>query len=400
MVAAGEQAMERIETNVSDIVTSLATWMREVSLPFWARNGIDPRTGLFHERMLPDGMPDGAAPLRARVQFRQVYSLSHAAIAGWLPDGGQIALAAWEKIVARFHGRGGEPGFVHVLAPDGSVADARRDSYDHAFAVLALAWLVRATGDAQARAMLDGLLAFVDEHLTDPAGALLEGLPHAPPRRQNPQMHWFEAMLALHEAIGHPQGLARAAFFRRLFEERLYDSRTRTLGEHFEADWQPAGRSVEPGHLAEWTWLLRTHERLAGLERGGLASDLLASALRAADPATGLLVDEVDAGFAVRRGTRRSWLQTELCKAWIAEAEVGRPGAADAARGALEALARHHLFRPFPAGWIDQLDEAARPVPGPVPASILYHVLVAVLEADRVLGRGLDAGRAAARPGG
>ncbi len=87
----------------------------------------------------------------------------------------------------------------------------------------------------------------------------------------------------------------------------------------------------------------------------------------------------------VRRGTRRAWLQTELAKAWIAEAEGGRPGARDQALGALANLDRHFLRKPFREGWIDQLDEAGRPIPGPVPASTLYHIQVAIVEAHRVL---------------
>src|SRR3712207_7919041 len=54
------------------------------------------------------------------------------------------------------------------------------------------------------------------------------------------------------------------------------------------------------------------------------------------------------------RGTRRCWPQTELAKAWIAEAEAGSSQAAGKAREALSALAEHYLDRPFQGGWIDQ----------------------------------------------
>lgn len=371
-------------------VQDLKSWMIDTALPFWATAGVDPRTGVFFERTHPNGAPDLEAPMRVRVQFRQIYTLSHAAVVGWFPQGARIALDALDPVLKTFHGLGGRPGFAHIVGTDGTVIDARRDSYDHAFAVLALAWLARATGDAAVRRLLDETLAYVDARLMAPDGALWEGEQHHGPRRQNPQMHWFEAMLALKDALDHPDALLRIAQARSVFDTRLFDRATGTLGEYFTEDWRPApgaaGASVEPGHQAEWTWLLRTQERLLGHPPGDEASLLLATALKCADPVSGLLVDEVDRSLAIRRGTRRSWLQTELVKAQLAEAEIGISGARAAALLALEALDRHHLRRPFAAGWIDQLDEAGAPVETPVPASILYHVFVAVLEADRILG--------------
>lgn len=335
------------------IVTGLKHWLQNDALPFWASAGRDARSGLFRERFHADRTPDLAAPLRVRVQFRQIYCLSHAAVLGWFPQGAEIALAAWEATRKHFWNAKDDGGFFHILSADGAVSDSRHDSYDHAFAVLALSWLARATGERRLLDSLDELLAYIDKRLTDADGILLEGDPHGLPRRQNPQMHWFEAMLAMHDAVAHPQALARAAHYRRLFGNVLFDRATNTLGEYFTEAFKPApgeaGGSVEPGHQAEWTWLLRSHERFVGLPPSREAAILLDTALATADPALGLLVDEADRANRVRRGTRRAWLQTELAKAWIAEAEGGRP------------------------------------IPGPVPASTLYHIQVAIVEAHRVL---------------
>lgn len=370
------------------IQQNLTQWMQGEVLPFWAQRGQDPQTGLFFERLEASGAPDRAANLRLRVQFRQIYVFAHTAVLGWYPDGADIALRAWQAVQAHFsHPEGG---FIHLADPAGQVLDPKRDAYDHAFALLALAWLFRATGDPQVRAAIDTVLAYVDRTMTSPEGGLLEGVPHALPRRQNPQMHWFEAMLALHAAFGHPQAHERAAKFRLLLEEKLFDPQNGTLGEYFTQDWRdypgPLSGSVEPGHHAEWAWLLRTHDRQLGAPPSKLARQLLETACRCADPKTGLLVDEADRSLRIRRGTRRAWLQTELAKAWLSEAEIGRPGARAAAVAALEALDRHYLRAPFAAGWIDQLDAQGNPIPGPVPAGILYHMIVAIMEADRVLG--------------
>ncbi len=368
---------------------SLTAWLNTVVLPFWADRGRDTLTGMFHERLLPGGDADASAPLRVRVQFRQIYVFAHAGTLGWFPQGPEIALQAFDRLMRTAHAPDDAPGFVHVLNPDGTVENPLRDSYDHAFAVLALCWLLRATDDSRVRHVLDGTLAFVDKYLTAPDGTLLEGLPGSQPRRQNPQMHWFEAVLALKESIDHPEAENRIVRARAIFD-RVYDPASRTLGEYFTDAWAPVpgagGDSVEPGHQAEWTWLLRKHERLCGLTSAGAASDLLKSALRTADPVSGLLVDEADREGRVRKATRRSWLQTELAKAWIAQAEIGVKGAAERARAALEALDHYYLRRPFAAGWVDALDARHAAVPGPVSASTLYHIFVAIAEGERVLG--------------
>ena len=136
----------------------------------------------------------------------------------------------------------------------------------------------------------------------------------------------------------------RAGDFFALFLANLYDKQKHVLGEYFEDDWskiEPV--SVEPGHQAEWVWLLKGFERITGCPTGRFRGELLASALRYRDEATGCLVDEGDTEGNIRRHTRRLWPQTEMAKAWIAQAEAGEAGAADEARAALARLERHYL---------------------------------------------------------
>jgi mannose/cellobiose epimerase-like protein (N-acyl-D-glucosamine 2-epimerase family) len=374
-----------------DVVAGLRHWTIEEALPFWATTGFDFRRGGFHERLLMDGTPDVAAHKRLRVQARQIYVFSHAAALGWFPDGTAIALRAFDYMIDRAQSPDGLPGFVQLLSPDGSVSDATRDTYDHAFVVLACAWLAHASGDAQVRGVLDTTMDFIDAALAMSDGGFREAVPSRPGRRQNPHMHMFEAMLALHETHARADGLERAAVIAGLLEERFIDPATGLLCEHFTDTWEPqsgaAGTSVEPGHAAEWSWLLRRHERLAGLPRGRRASALLAGALGMACPRTGFLVDEADRLGTIRRDSRRCWPQTELAKAWMGEAEAGSEVASAVARASLRRLADHYVGRPFDAGWTDCFAADGTVACDTVPASTLYHVFAAAAEADRVLDR-------------
>ena len=372
-----------------DIADKLRGWMEREALPFWAAIGFDRRRGGFHERLTVDGQPDRSAARRLLVQARQVYVFSHAFVLGWFPPGKALALDAVDFMLKGYWAPDGRPGFVHALPGDG-VCDPLRDTYDHAFVLLALAWAARASGDAQIRALIDRTIAYIDEHLTASDGSLVEGLPARLPRRQNPHMHAFEAMLALKETIDHPQALTRAQRIHAMLGQKFFDEESATVGEYFTNAWAraagPAGDCVEPGHQAEWSWLLRRYEALANEPHSPLPQTLLDSALRWSDPATGFLVDEASRKGPIVRASRRLWPQTELAKAWLGAAEAGRAGAADQARRVLAALARHYLDKPFAGGWIDQFDATGASMSNFVPASTLYHLFCAIAETDRVLG--------------
>jgi mannose-6-phosphate isomerase len=370
-----------------EIVKTLKTLVIEHSLPLWSREGWDPTTGGFIERLDIEGRADRAAPRRVRVQARQIYCFAKAADLGWYPQGREIAIKGLEYLLAKAKGPEGRPGFVHLLDPDGSVRDSMRDAYDQAFVLLALATVYQLSRDAQVRAELDSQMIFIDRDLRSPHGGFVEGIPPTLPRRQNPQMHLFEAMIASFEATGDPTYHNRAGELFGLFAANLYDPQRKVLGEYFEEDWskiEPV--SVEPGHQAEWVWLLKSFERITSRPTAHYRNDLLVSALRFRDDETGCLFDEGDADGNIKKFTRRCWPQTEIAKAWIAQAEAGNQGAAEEAQDALVRLYHHYLRHPVLGGWYDQFDGDNRSLVDSIPASSFYHILCAIAEADRVLG--------------
>lgn len=370
----------------ADVVARLKRRMIDEALPLWSTVGWDQATGGFIDRLHRDGTADKAAPRRVFVQARQIYCYAKAAQMGWYPEGRAIALKGLEHLLGKAKSPDGRPGFVHRLTPEGTVLDGRRDAYDHAFILLALATLYALDQDAQVRAEIDALLAFLDGHLRSPHGGVHEGLPVSLPRRQNPHMHLFEAMIACFDATHDLSFQNRAGEFFALFLANLYDKRKCVLSEYFEEDWskiEPV--SVEPGHQAEWVWLLKGFERITGCPTGQRRAELLATALRYRDEATGCLIDEGDDSGNIRRHSRRLWPQTEIAKAWIAQAESGEAGAADEARWALVRLERHYLSHPVRGGWYDQFDRDGKSLVDTIPASSFYHVLCAVTEAEQVL---------------
>lgn len=371
----------------SNIVGLLRTSMIEAALPLWATRGWDDQRGGFIERLAADGTADRDAPRRLRVQARQIYCFAKAAQLGWYPPGRELALRGLDHMLSKAKSPDGRPGYVSLLAPDGSVLSDARDTYDHAFVLLALAHVFQLDRDAQIRTEIDEALAFLDHHLKSDHGGYTEGIPGSLPRRQNPHMHLFEAMIALFDATHDINFQNRAGEFFGLFLTHFFDAKAGVLGEYFEEDWSnilPV--SVEPGHQAEWVWLLKGFERITGCPTGKYRSVLLASALRYSDIQTGCLIDEGNVEGQIVKATGRCWPQTELAKAWLAQAESGIPEAADAARDALARLDRYYLRHPIKGGWYDQFSHDRQTLTSFIPASSFYHILCSIAEAERVLG--------------
>jgi mannose/cellobiose epimerase-like protein (N-acyl-D-glucosamine 2-epimerase family) len=380
-------ASEHIGMEAKDILGVLRTWLIEHALPLWSSEGWDQARGGFIERFDLGGRADHLAPRRVRVQARQIYCFAKAAEIGWYPQGRALAMRGLDYLLAKAKSPDGRPGFVHLLDPDGAPLNPLRDAYDHAFVLLALSSAYQLSGDTQVRDEINALVEFLDAHLRSPHGGFAEGIPATLPRRQNPQMHLFEAMLAAFDATRDPAYQNCAGDLFALFAANLYDARRQVLGEYFEEDWSKIEPlTVEPGHQAEWVWLLKGFERVTGCPTGRYRSQLLSSALRYRDSATGCLLDEGDGDGNIRKSTRRLWPQTEIAKAWIAQAESGDKGAADEALAALVRLYEHYLRHPVAGGWYDQFDRDNRSLVDTIPASSFYHIICAIAEAERVLG--------------
>lgn len=378
-----------MEAETSDrryIAAQLRLLMIEYSLPLWAGRGWDSARGGFVERLGADGAPDCEAPRRLLVQARQIYCFAKAAQLGWYPAGREVALNGLEYMLAKARRSDGKPGFVSSLAADGSVVSAYRDTYDHAFVLLALATVYQLDHDSQVRTEIDSVLEFLDGDLKSEHGGYLEGKPTTFPRRQNPHMHLFEAMIALFDATHESAFQNRAGEIFCLFVMHFYDPKMQILSEYFEDDWSkilPA--RIEPGHQAEWVWLLKGFERITGCPTTKYRSALLRSAMRYRDVRTGCLVDEGDVEGRITKSSGRCWPQTEIAKAWMAEAEAGDLGAAEEARLALVRLERYYLRHPVRGGWHDRFDSSDDADRAPILASSFYHVLCAIAEADRIL---------------
>ncbi len=377
-----------------DGVGRIAQWGLQTALPFWAAHGWDDVHGGFRESVALDGSAIAGERRRVRVQARQIYVYARAHHEGWF-DGLGLAEEAATLLRQRAWQVDGAPGWVHQLTETGDVASPVRDLYDHAFILLALAWLGRASGDAGWYDLADETLAFLDTELADPAGGYRESMAGQQwPRRQNPHMHLFEALMALHEASGSAQALAGVHAIKDLFDRVFYDSKTAMVHEFFNADWGRAagdlGLVVEPGHLCEWAWLLHEYQRIGGEPLDPAAIALFETAMRVGiNPRTGLLNAAINPRGEVLDSSSRTWMQTEWLRTAVMLCQTGSPETSAHAERAGAGLLGYHLHETVAGGWIDQFDGNGCPRSDRIPASTLYHAFGGVAECVR-LGPGAD----------
>ncbi len=365
-------------------------WAIERALPLWSTTGFDPALGLFHERLDLDRRPIASSPRRVMVQSRQVASFARATLCGWHRPGPEAD--ALETMIRLYHQRDGAPGWIFSLNPDGSPASLVRDLYAHAFILYAIAWGYRVSGASGLIALADTTLADMDHIFAAPHGGFRDAVPASDEiRRQNPHMHLLEALLALHEATGAERYMARAAHLIALATDRFIAADGGALIEDFAHDWQPLDapgeNRVEPGHLFEWAWLFGEVQRLGGTVDGAVRQRLIAFATRTGlDPATGRIVDAVNERGRVLAASTRSWPHAEAVKAFAAASLGGAPGAEASADLLLTYLMTTFAPDRLEGGWIDRFDAEGQPLVDHMPASTLYHIAGAIIEADRAFG--------------
>ncbi len=357
----------------------LTRWVTDRALPFWADTGIDAHGGWF-EHLNLEGRPNTDVVRRLRVQARQIYVYALAEKRGWYP-GQSVAERTFDFMMKHGFEKGGEPGFIHLLNPDYSVNNPRRDFYDHAFYLLACASLVGLSHDQTALQTAQTTFDFLDGSLKSPHGGWTEGIPAQIPRRQNPHMHFLEACMAWHDVSGAPAYLAYAAEVYALFEAHFFDGKHHIIREFFEDDWTVAsgdlGETAEPGHAAEWIWLLKMYQDRAGIDTSKYAAKLYAKLLTKGD---GFQNDEEDIAGEPRRETRRLWVQTELIKAHLAQAQRGDANAASRAAALIDRFMDIYL-RPD-GTWMDQIGACNQPLASTIPASTFYHIACMIAEAE------------------
>jgi mannose-6-phosphate isomerase len=354
--------------------------------------------------MSPDGTPYGNDPKTTLVQSRMLYTCAHAAFSGGGRDCAAGMDAAFRCLTECLYDSS-TGGFARAVGPDGDRAgpgaNPVRDTYDHSFVLLGLAALYRLDPRPDVLEWIDRTWAYLQSELFDPqTGAYHEdsrasepGEAYPLPRRQNPHMHLFEALLALYEATARTAWLDDAQRVLAVFRTYLFDRDSGSVREFLGRDLKPApgpiGLVREPGHQFEWAWLLHRYGALSG-DRSAAdeARTLYAFGTRygthRSGPLTGASYDEVDPSGTPIKTSMLLWPQTEAAKAHLARyEETGDPEFRSRAHAVARLIFQVYVSAERPI-WRNQVDENGRTLQPDSPTRLLYHLAVFILEGERL----------------
>lgn len=365
------------------------------TLPLWFARGLDIENGGFFERMLPDGtMTDD--PRRARVCSRQIYSFAAAKRMAIFEEAGAAVDHGLRWL--RAHHLTDDNRVVPVVDKNGHPQALTFDLYDQAFCLFGLAAAHSMRDDQIGIATLaDTIKHRMEEEWRHPSAGFEESRPRSLPLKANPHMHMLEASLAWEAETGKTQWSMLADEIVELCLARFLSPSTGALHEFFDGDWNIMSGTdedvVEPGHQAEWAWLLIRWGQSRG--RGDAIS--AAKQLIAIGEGEGrnerqqLLINELDPMLTVRDPRMRLWPQTERIKSLIALISITeqlkiRTQLEETLVEAVLGLMRY-FDHPIQGSWWEHMDPDGNPIREPARASSLYHIMCAARELGRHLGR-------------
>lgn len=260
--------------------------------------------------------------------------------------------------------------FFYSATPEGKVIDDGKDSYGMAFTIYALSNAARVTKDKRYSDAAMETWTQMKQHLRYENGLFKPKTDRSYTKvigqnTQNPMMHLFEALLALHDATGSKEVLRDAQAHAGAIFSKLYDQHEGRLPELYDADWKPAPPTrtgyIELGHQFEWAFLL-SHAVEKGFPKRYLSigDRLLNYGMKMAyDQEEGGIFSRLDAQGAVLRGPKGHWEQCEALRTMMHYAVLrNRKDLWPAFDKSLE-YAKKHLIDPEYGGWYNTYDPKA-----------------------------------------
>jgi mannose/cellobiose epimerase-like protein (N-acyl-D-glucosamine 2-epimerase family) len=385
-----------VSDDVREATAHFFNWLQEHALPLWSTSGVDENGG-FIEQLAPDGHVI-ADVRRARLVARQIFAFKSAGELGWSGPVDRLVRHGLTALLERHLTLEGDviPRYVPALGR----GQGSFDLYDHAFVLFGLAHGFGYTGDPALQGKALRMFQRMRAGWAQPGGGFAEHRPPQPPLKANPHMHLLEAALAWTEVSTEGAWRDLAQEMVGLCLSRFIDPRTGSLHEYFDLGWGSVmgegDEVVEPGHQAEWAWLLLRWQKLQ------TTNGLVPVAYRLLEIAEneGLdrkqqrLLNELNADLTKRDCRLRLWPQTERIKALIAfrehNARVSEHTQLDERIAeAVEALLGY-FEHPIAGSWWEHFDESGEPLWEPARASSLYHIVGAANELARFTGQSLN----------
>ena len=214
-----------------------ATWARPFLSDFSSHwlEGSRQDSGLFYPHLDREWNRIPRRECTLVSQSRLTYNFSRAYELGLGEHYGEAARAGLVALRRYFSLTDGQ--WRWSCSQDGSPLEDERDSYGHAFVILALATAARVLDDDASRDDARATWDFVDSRMRDDCGGIVRALGYEGDiHSQNPMMHLFEALLVLAALPECGDVVADALAILGFLRERM---RSGAIPEFYDSSWQP-----------------------------------------------------------------------------------------------------------------------------------------------------------------
>jgi mannose/cellobiose epimerase-like protein (N-acyl-D-glucosamine 2-epimerase family) len=366
-----------IDRTLDDIAAESNKWLRESAVPLWYERGIDWNRGGFYEYINLQDLNCFAKYKRVRVLSRQIYVFSTACRLGDCYTKPAV-FRGLEFLLDKFRLKSG--GFASRTTLDGEIIEGPLDLYDLSFCLYALAHGYKLLRDSRLKDEALILTEFILDRFRHVSGGYIECLPASLPRRQNPHMHFLEALLEWRELSDNKLFCDMSDEIIRLFFNKFYFSDTGALVEYFDNDLIPVpgqrGAVTEPGHHFEWEWLLNRYSFISGHKLQTYTKLYQFAHQYGINQSNQLLWGEVTRAGQPINASVRIWPHTEWIKAELARYD--ETNLSQRVSKAWRALSRF-LDCSTRGLWHEIFDhERNMFLDVPAPASSLYHIVLAI----------------------
>jgi mannose/cellobiose epimerase-like protein (N-acyl-D-glucosamine 2-epimerase family) len=359
-----------------------------------ATRGWDEARGRSVERLQADLTPAPLGYRRGMVAGRQLFFFSHAYRLTRDPIYEDRARRVFADLVNHFWDKT-NGGWYFSLNDDNTPHDATKDLYHHAFIMLGLAHYLAIFADKDSLDWLCKTNELVFRHFSLPGGWFAPSTTRdwailGRNLEQNPHMHLLEAYLSSYKVTRDDTFLKCSTHIMSIYTEILRTPDGSKVLEHLDEDGQPSGEEgnlIQPGHLYEWYWLVNEYADIAGLPAYRAAcTPIVGWADRwGVDPGAGGIYDMVDTGGNIVSHRKRIWPVTECIKALVTLAR------SSGGEQSYETLAQWITFIDekyctVDGAWHEYLNQSLKPDCDYMPLSTPYHVAMAALEVERLLG--------------
>jgi mannose-6-phosphate isomerase len=375
------------------VAASFVTYVFRDMAALWATHGWDDERRRGRERLASDLTDSNLGYRRSMVVGRQLFFFSHA----FRITGETLFRERVDDLFSDLERNFRDPlhgGWYFSLADDGRPANTSKDLYAHAFILFGLVHYYAVFRNQDVAALVRNTSSLITGKFGLPAGWLAPSTTRTwevagRSLQQNPHMHLLEAFLSAYGAIGDQSFLRDAEILIAIFAERLLTADGKMVLEHFDDEGRPArknGRLIEPGHLYEWYWLLNEYAEMASLPAiAHLSIPVFEWVEQRCRDGAGGIWDMVDVDGQTVSERKRIWPVTEAIKAWTTRVRILKDAES---RARLLGWIRFIMDRYFigQGGWHEYLSRSLAPDSDFMPASTPYHVAMAALEVDRLLG--------------